>query len=586
MQRRSQRDDFASMTVDDKLVTAIYEGSMRDAVRLLHDGAKVDGLPELPFRPLIGAARFGRVEHIRLLLKRGADVEVPSSTVIQVDDKRQKLVLGIGYRPLHAASFGGQVEAIRMLLEAGADPNAVCESGKTALMVACGQPSLAKRRLMVRALIKAGADPAKRDSFGSSALHNAAIMGHPDVFAMLLSKAPTLTSAADNVGFTPLGYATLGGHGEAVSYLMSVGASDHAVLLEKKKSSLHAAVQGGHVNIVRMFLDGGLEAVGGLGVVPRAIANAIQCKQMKILPMLLLVEGDDKQKDWANTGLQDASALHWATLHRSFVAMQILLAAGADLATETLEGFTARDLVVEVVPGKELEDPDKETAMQAALRRLLDRAPACRARSWAWPAGCLGNLGGTTDLVVWSRRPTASPLGVSIFRPTSGRFFATRFSRCVCAWSFGSWNKWCILRYVMLFGLVFAVTSLPFQILSTRPTIKYKAGSGQLTADVYPYQVFKLLGCLYVRMPSVCNVCLALYTVIVWGVIISTVNMHPCEFAASPCKPDFFFVAVLARFGGPGTPKSSMRATRGWSHASRTCLEIGHRRAFTRLCFF
>lgn len=119
-------------------------------------------------------------------------------------------------------------------------------------------------------------------------------------------------------------------------------------------------------------------------MIPRATTNALQLKKTKIFQMLLNVEGGSKkQKHWANAAVGDITMLHCATLSRSFAALHMLLSAGADSTDETVKGNTARDLVDCVLPGHAVQDEDKEGAIQEALLRLLERAPACRARSWA-----------------------------------------------------------------------------------------------------------------------------------------------------------------------------------------------------------
>lgn len=94
-----------------------------------------------------------------------------------------------------------------------------------------------------------------------------------------------------------------------------------------------------------------------------------------------------------------------------------------------MTGTTARDLIDVELPGHQEKDEDEEDAMKAALDRLFERAPACLARSWAWPAGILTAAGIASDVAVWRRQAVAESLGVTIFRPTRGGFFSRRFAR-------------------------------------------------------------------------------------------------------------------------------------------------------------
>lgn len=126
---RSGRADekYSSMSVDEKLLLQLFEGSNQAVKQLLDDGALVDGSPGLPYRPLIVAARFGRLESAKLLVQRGASLDVSQSNDMwkDEDDPAASTIVRAGSRALHAAAFGGADETVRALLELGADPHAV-----------------------------------------------------------------------------------------------------------------------------------------------------------------------------------------------------------------------------------------------------------------------------------------------------------------------------------------------------------------------------------------------------------------------------------------------------------------------------
>lgn len=224
-------DKYSSMLVDEKLLKQLYQGSTQAVKQLLDDGALVDGSPELQYRPLTMAASFGRVEWVKLLVERGADLAISQPYAIAWE-AIGNMMPGAGSRALHAAAFGGEVEATRALLELGANPDAVDDHGKTALMVASRYSRSKHRFAVVRELLAGGANATVASNAGALALHEAAGQGHTDVFALLLSAAPTTISVGNNGGFSALAYATLEGHEEAVSFLLSAGASDKAAWLE------------------------------------------------------------------------------------------------------------------------------------------------------------------------------------------------------------------------------------------------------------------------------------------------------------------------------------------------------------------
>jgi ankyrin repeat protein len=150
------------------LLQALYEGRAEDAERLRGEQPELDlfeaaavgdavRLGELldagadpnefapdGFTPLTLAAFFKRPDAARLLIDRGADVELRAS-------HEEIRVL-----PIHsAAASGGSVEIVRLLLDAGADVNAEQPGGFTALDAARQSGNVELERL----LLERGARP-------------------------------------------------------------------------------------------------------------------------------------------------------------------------------------------------------------------------------------------------------------------------------------------------------------------------------------------------------------------------------------------------------------------------------------------
>jgi ankyrin repeat protein len=95
------------------------------------------------FTPLHYAAFFGQEDAARILLERGAEVEVVARNE------------SIRVTPLHSAAAGSHASIVKLLLEAGADPNAAQDGGFTPLHSAAQNDD----RESVEALLAAGADP-------------------------------------------------------------------------------------------------------------------------------------------------------------------------------------------------------------------------------------------------------------------------------------------------------------------------------------------------------------------------------------------------------------------------------------------
>lgn len=102
---------------------ASFFGHYEAAEELIHRGASVDRPADNNFqvRPLHAAVAIGNISLVRLLLRRGADVNA-----VQQHD----------ITPLHSAAYNGRVDMVELLLTYGADPNALTDKGETALDLA------------------------------------------------------------------------------------------------------------------------------------------------------------------------------------------------------------------------------------------------------------------------------------------------------------------------------------------------------------------------------------------------------------------------------------------------------------------
>jgi ankyrin repeat protein len=120
----------------------------------------LDAEPELAgawspdgFTALHYAAFFGQEEAARILLERGAEVEVVARNE------------SIRVTPLHSAAAGSHAAIVKLLLEAGADPNAAQDGGFTPLHSAAQNDD----RQSAEALLEAGADPSLAADDGKTA---------------------------------------------------------------------------------------------------------------------------------------------------------------------------------------------------------------------------------------------------------------------------------------------------------------------------------------------------------------------------------------------------------------------------------
>ncbi len=151
------------------------------------------------------AARRGRLDVLRELIRRGADVE------------RRGLY---GLTPLGAAAMGGHDLLVQDLLRAGADPERWSASGHTPLHLAAREGQVR----VVRTLLAAHADPMAFGRDGRHPLDEAAMTGQLNVMAVLLA-AGVQADAPDGKRLNALHAAALSRQFEAVEWLRQRGAT-------------------------------------------------------------------------------------------------------------------------------------------------------------------------------------------------------------------------------------------------------------------------------------------------------------------------------------------------------------------------
>lgn len=205
------------------ILAARARGSAKSLEVLLNAGAEINATNVFGASALMCAAAAADLESVRLLVKRGADVNAP------VRGSEAAAIWGGGRSALMWAVFRGERDIARFLLHSGAEINAH-EGFGSALM----QAGWADRDDMARFLLKNGADVHQRDmTCDFTPLHWAAYTGDRDgtLVRTLLkhgadpnSEAGAPVDAFMGIAQTPLMWASKRGETDSVKALRSAGA--------------------------------------------------------------------------------------------------------------------------------------------------------------------------------------------------------------------------------------------------------------------------------------------------------------------------------------------------------------------------
>lgn len=247
-----------------------------------------------------------------------------------------------------------------------------------------------------------------------------------------LLEAGSDASLADSGNRTPLSFAARQGNETIISLLLSAGARSEGTV-GSSTCPLAVAAQGGHQGVVRLLLQDECDVVGGLTAIWVALAVALQAGRARVLNLQLSMVTSSSWETFLEVTTKMAEVT-WEsypfTLHRAaalgnLAIIGVLLAAGMDEANKDKVGTSAFD-----VAGVDAPEEKKGRELQAAIRRVLRRGPAFRARSWAWPVNTHA-AGGHDGMEACSAGQSlrAPRLHVSIYRAKSSACFGRLVGR-------------------------------------------------------------------------------------------------------------------------------------------------------------
>jgi ankyrin repeat protein len=242
---------------------AAYFGLKEAMTTLLKKGHDLDSKNSYGRTPLSHAAGNGHEAVVKLLLKKGAELEnkdtkygrTPLSRA--AENSREAVVRllmkgaeldtrdesSYGRTPLSYAASHGHEAMVKLLLEAG--------TKLLSYAALCGHGAL------VKLLLEKGAELEAKSDWDQTPLSWAAWRGHEAVVKLLLEKGAELETKG-KWGQTPLSYAASSGHEAVVKLLLEEGAVRDTKDSYGQTPLLHAA-EIGHEAVVKLLLEKGAE---------------------------------------------------------------------------------------------------------------------------------------------------------------------------------------------------------------------------------------------------------------------------------------------------------------------------------------
>jgi ankyrin repeat protein len=316
---------------------AIRSGDVDEVLRLLEadptllekEGRGCGSYQDHTMPPVVLAASVGKLDMVKLLVKRGASIHATSS--------------GGGRAALYFAAREGHEEVVAYLLGNGADPMSLNNSGRTPLMWASRRGHLGVVLLLLEHMGGQGLET--RGVCGYTALQLAIMSGHEDVVAELLRHGAR-ADTVDIYGGSALRTAVRSGHVGFVKLLLGeLGTQALHERDRKGRGLLHHAVDSAQEDMVAYLLGKGLQPsiTDNRRMTPLMYAAKRGDPETVRVLKRLLSYMHTHELDMGDA-IGGKTALHWAVHEERPANVRALLVAGADPSIVNEWGRTPRML--------------------------------------------------------------------------------------------------------------------------------------------------------------------------------------------------------------------------------------------------
>jgi len=162
----------------------------------------------------------------------------------------------IKYAALHYAARFGRVDCLKLLLKSGADINICDKNDWTALMLAARFCHLDCVDILLSSITPQIIDVNIKTTDGDTALHSGTYSGHTGIVQRLLKYDHSVQSinAQDKKRWTPLMFAARKGYEDSMKLLLESNAAIN-LLSELGNNALMLASRGGHENCVKYLIE-------------------------------------------------------------------------------------------------------------------------------------------------------------------------------------------------------------------------------------------------------------------------------------------------------------------------------------------
>ncbi|ACE05786.1 hypothetical protein Aasi_0363 [Candidatus Amoebophilus asiaticus 5a2] len=327
----------AQRYINQHLISAAETGNYQEIITCINRGADVNTKDKARNTALIWAALKGYVHIGRILIKKGADINMINyfcKSALQIAINRYDIAFirmllmeegldlreEIGRSALLTATHEGYEDIVLMLIRNGVNIEARNGILDTPLMMA-----LAKGHINIaQILIENGANVKVRNRFGRTPLMYASQWGHLDIAQILIEKGANINEQ-DNIGETALMNAAREGHKELVELLIDGGAAINAQDHLGQTALIYATIYG-HVDIIDSLLKKKADFTQQDSRGNTALMYAVVCNQLKAVKVLVTKKKSLKLKN--NAGY---TALMLAAERGYTHIVKRLIKSGADI---------------------------------------------------------------------------------------------------------------------------------------------------------------------------------------------------------------------------------------------------------------